>query len=69
MRDAFIPSFRGDIPWVIVTVELEEQKGLRMIARLMDGPKATVSLDAPVEVVFEDVTPEVTLPQFRLRKA
>lgn len=67
MRDAFIPAFKPDVPWVIVVVELEEQAGLRVLARLVDGPEAALHVDAPVEVVFEDVAAGVTLPQFRLR--
>jgi uncharacterized OB-fold protein len=67
MRDAFIPAFRPDIPWVIVVVELAEQPGLRVLARLVDGASAPLALGAEVEVVFEDVSGETTLPQFRLR--
>lgn len=66
MRDSFIPSFRGDIPFAIGLVELVEQKGLRLIARLMDGPDAAYRLGMAVAVVFEDLTEGVTLPQFRL---
>jgi uncharacterized OB-fold protein len=68
MRDAFIPAFRVDVPWVIVVVELEEQPGLRILARLLDGAAAPLALGAPVEVVFEDVTPGTTLPQFKLAR-
>ena len=68
MRDAFLPGFQEEIPWINVVVELEEDKSLRMVARLADGPDAPIKLGAPVEVVFEDVTPEVTLPQFRLAR-
>lgn len=68
MRDSFIPSFKGDVPFAIGLVELAEQKGIRLIARLLDGPDAAYRLDAPVEVVFEDVAADTTLPQFRLAK-
>ena len=67
-HDAFVPSFTDDIPWVNVVVELAEQKGLWLMATLVDGPQAPLKLAAPVEVLFDDVTPEVTLPKFKLSK-
>ena len=69
MRDSFIPSFRNDIPFAIGLIELREQKGLRLIARLLDGPHARYRVGDAVEVVFEDITPEASLPQFRLASA
>ena len=66
MRDSFLPSFKGDIPWVVLLVELEEQKGLQVMANLKDGAQADIQLGAAVEVVFDDVAPGVALPQFRL---
>lgn len=68
MRDSFIPAFKGDVPFVVGLVELVEQKGLRLIARLLDGADATYRLGMPVEVVFEDITDEATLPQFRIAR-
>ena len=66
MRDAFLPGFREEVPHVILVVELEEQQGLRMIAGLVDGAGAQLAVDAPVQVVFEDITEEIALPQFKL---
>ena len=36
-----------------------------MLSWLTDVADADLQLDLPVEVVFDDVTPEVTLPKFR----
>ncbi|HXC37451.1 MAG TPA: zinc ribbon domain-containing protein, partial [Burkholderiales bacterium] len=33
MRQSFLPGFKADVPYVIVEAELEEQKGLRVLAR------------------------------------
>jgi hypothetical protein len=46
-----------------VVVELEE--GVRMVTWLVDCPPDEIRRDMPVEVVFDDVTAEVTLPKFR----
>jgi len=66
MRDAFLPGFRDDVPWVVVDVELEEQAGLTVISRLADGPDANLALGAAVRVVFRDVAPGIALPEFEL---
>ena len=64
MHQVYHPGFADAVPYPIVVVELEE--GARMLANLVDGPAVTIGM--PVEVVFEDVTPEVTLPKFRPRR-
>jgi hypothetical protein len=66
MRDAFLPGFRDDVPWVVVDVELPEQPGLTIISRLVDGADADIALGSPVRVVFRDVAPGIALPEFEL---
>lgn len=54
-----------DGPYSIAVVELEE--GPRMMTNIVEveqSPEALV-LDMPVEVVFDAVTEDVTLPKFR----
>jgi uncharacterized protein len=55
-------------PAPIVLVELEEQKGLRVLANLLDCELNQVRVGLPVEVTFEDVGEGVVLPQFRPRR-
>ena len=52
-------------PYVLAVVELAE--GPRMMTNLVgiEPDPAKVRIGMPVEVVFDDVTPEVTLPRFR----
>ena len=60
---AFHPGFAKEVPYVDVTVELDE--GVRMFSRMVDVKPDEMEIGMPVEVVFEDVTPEFTLPMFR----
>jgi uncharacterized OB-fold protein len=56
-------------PFVIGMVELEE--GPRMMSHIVEvaaDPQA-LRCDMPLEVVFEDITPEITLAKFRPRAA
>jgi hypothetical protein len=46
-----------------VVVEMDE--GVRLLSRVRDCPPEDLQIDMPVQVVFEDVTEEVTLPLFR----
>ena len=56
-------GFRDALPYVLAYVELEE--GVRMLTNIVDCTPEDVRIGMPVEVIFEDVTAEVTLPKFR----
>lgn len=58
-----MPQFAGEVPYSPVIVELEE--GVRMVTWLTDVKADDLRLGMPVEVVFDDVTSDVTLPKFR----
>jgi uncharacterized OB-fold protein len=60
------PAFNVNGPFAVALVELEE--GPRLVANLADveADPASISIGAPVELLYDDVTPEVTLPKFRL---
>ena len=66
MRQALLPGFEELVPYMVVDVELEEQTGLRITGRLLDGPDAPVRLEAPVQVAFEDIADGVSIPAFVL---
>ena len=60
---AMHPAFQADVPHVSVVVEMEE--GVRLVSEVIDCPPDELEVGMPVEVVFDDATPEVTLPKFR----
>ena len=63
MHQAVHPGFAAETPYAVVVIQLDE--GPRLLSNLVDCPTADVRIGQPVEVVFDDVTPEVTLPKFR----
>jgi uncharacterized protein len=65
MHQVYHPGFAADVPYAVVVVELEE--GARLISNLVGCPIGDLAPGMPVEVAFDDVTPEVTLPKFRPR--
>ena len=62
---SFHPYFDDRIPLILAVIELDEQPGLKLVANLVECTEETVQIGMPVEVVFQDVTEELTLPQFR----
>jgi uncharacterized OB-fold protein len=66
MRDAFIPGFREDIPWAIGEAELEGTDGIRLLARMADGPDAPYRTGVAIEITFDDVAPGISLPVLRM---
>jgi len=62
-----LPAFEARVPYNVVTVALEE--GVFMVSNLTDCPLDEIRIGLPVEVVFEPLTDEITLPKFRPREA
>ena len=60
-----LPGFEP--PFAVVLVELEEQPGLRIASNLVDVAPSDIEIGLPVEVTFEQVADDVTLPLFRRR--
>jgi uncharacterized protein len=61
---SFTPGFtEKDVPYINVLVDLDE--GARMLSNLSDCKPEDVKIGMPVEIYFDDVTPEVTLPKFK----
>ena len=58
-------AFEKDIPYNVALVQLEE--GPRMFSNVVGVDNDAVKVGAKLEVVFDPVTPEVTLPRFKLR--
>jgi uncharacterized OB-fold protein len=61
----YFESFAADLPYHVVQVQLDE--GPRLTANLVDVPNSELRIGMRVEVVFDDVTPEITLVRFRRR--
>ena len=56
------------MPYVAALIELEEQALLTLVSNILDAAPEDVRTGMPVEVTFEQLTGEITLPQFRPRR-
>ncbi|MCC8980943.1 Zn-ribbon domain-containing OB-fold protein [Bradyrhizobium acaciae] len=57
------PAFKADVPYAVLLVELAE--GPRMISTLTGSSPEDVTFDMDVELTFESVSEDITLPRFR----
>jgi uncharacterized protein len=57
------PAFVDKVPYNIAIIELDE--GVRLPSNITGCKNTDIKCDMRVEVVFEDITPEVSLPCFK----
>ncbi len=64
----FHPFYVDRIPYIVATVELDEEPGLMFMTQLTDCTEDDLRIGMPVEVTFVELHPELTLPFFRPRR-
>ncbi len=57
------PAFAADVPYVVALVELEE--GPRLLTNILGISHEDVRCEMPVEVVFDDVDADTSIPKFK----
>jgi uncharacterized OB-fold protein len=65
VRQAFIASLADRIPYVVVALDLDGADGARIVSNLIDIDPSDVSIGLAVELVWEDMGPQLALPRFR----
>ena len=65
MHQPNVAGFENQIPYINILVELEEQPLLFMVSNLPASDLDKIKIGGQVEVYFEEVDPDTTLPQFR----
>lgn len=59
------PAFKHDVPYTLAIVELVHPPGIRFLGRVKDCDPEDLRIGLPMEAVFDRVTPEVTLVNWR----
>jgi len=62
-QQAFHPAWKDDIPYNVAYVKLDE--GPLLISNIVGCANENIHIGMPVEVVFDDITDEITLPKFK----
>jgi uncharacterized OB-fold protein len=60
-----LPARGFDYPYAVVLVELPDAGGVRIASNIVDCDLNDIKIGMPVEVIFDDVTAEITLPKFK----
>jgi len=58
------PAYAADAPYVLALIALEE--GPRMLTNIIGAPPGEVRIGIAVTVTFENCSPEIALPKFRI---
>ncbi len=62
-HQAFHPAFKEDLPYVVAVVKLEE--GPQIVSNIVGCAPEKVTCDMSVELIWEDITDEFSLPKFQ----
>jgi uncharacterized OB-fold protein len=62
VHQRYDPSFAGDLPYNVAVVQLEE--GPRLVTNIVGIPNDALTIGMTVQVTYDDVTEELTLPKF-----
>jgi uncharacterized OB-fold protein len=61
-RQAFHPAWQEDVPYNVAYVKLDE--GPLLITNIVGCSDDDIRIGMPVQVVFDDISDELTLPKF-----
>ena len=64
---AGVPPVAGDRPYNVVQVAPDEAPNVHMVSNVVDVDNADLKIGMPLEIVYDDVTPEDTI--FRWKPA
>lgn len=65
-RHAVVPSLADSVPYAVAVIEVDDAPGIRMIASIVESDIETLEIGSRVEVVWDDIDAEVSIPRFRL---
>jgi len=63
---AFLPELAPAVPYNVVVVALDDAPGVRLVSNLVDADPSELRIGLAVEVCFEEMSDEITLPRFRV---
>jgi uncharacterized OB-fold protein len=63
VRHAVIPAVEDYVPYVIAVVDLDGAPDARLVVNVVDVDPASVTIGAPVHVVWDDCAEGVSVPR------
>jgi uncharacterized protein len=65
-HQAFHPAFQDDLPYVVAVVQLKE--GPMILTNIVGCPHESLDCGMPVQVVWDDISGDFSLPKFEPQK-
>lgn len=65
VRQAFLPALADVVPYVVAAIETDGGGGTRLVSNVVDVDPEDMEIGMPVELVWEDMGPDLALPRFR----
>ncbi len=65
-HQGWLPGYKEAVPYNVAIIEMEE--GVRLINNIVGIDNEKIEVGMAVEVTFEDISPEVTIPRFKPRE-
>jgi len=65
VHQPFHPVLRDVVPYIVGIVEIDGTDGTRITTNIVDTPHEQLRAGLRVEVVWEDMSPELAVPRFR----
>ena len=62
-HQAFNPAFADDVPYNVARIRMDE--GHTMISNIVESDSSDIRIGQRVEVVFDDVNDDISIPRFR----
>ncbi len=65
VHKGFLPALAAHVPYVVIVVELDDAPGVRLLSNLVESVPEEAAIGLPVEVVWDEVDADLTVPRFR----
>lgn len=62
----FFPEFADKVPLIVAAADIDGAPGVRLIADIIEADPQELRLDMPLQVVFEQASPETAMPRFKI---
>ena len=63
----YLPALEPLIPYTVIVVTLDDVPDVRLLSNLVDAAPEEASIGLAVELVWDDLEPEFSVPRFRPR--
>lgn len=69
VHQAFVPSLADHLPFVVAAIALDGSDGCRLVSNVVDCEPEQVHVGLAVEVVWDRLGDDLTVPRFRPRRS